>query len=112
MNKSWKTLNEIAQLEQIQQESNHKKQVIFKHSTTCGISNYAYEKLETNWSFSEEEFDFYYLDLLQFRSISNAVASKWKINHQSPQIIVIDKEKVSYTTSHHKISAGDLKNNV
>jgi bacillithiol system protein YtxJ len=112
MNKTWKILNDIAQLEQIQKESKHKKQVLFKHSTSCGISQYAYEKLETNWNFSEVEFDFYYLDLLRFRTISDAVASEWKINHQSPQIIVIDKGIVSYTCSHHKISAENLKENI
>jgi len=112
MNKNWKILNDTLQLEQIQKESNHKKQVLFKHSTSCGISLYAYEKLETNWNFSVDEFDFYYLDLLQFRAISNTVASKWKVNHQSPQIIVIDKEMVTYTCSHHKISAEDLRKNI
>ena len=112
MNKTWKILNDTVQLDQIQKESKHKKQVLFKHSTSCGISHYAYEKLETDWHFSEDEFDFYYLDLLQFRAISNSVASKWKINHQSPQIIVIDKGIVTYSCSHHQISAENLRKNI
>ena len=109
MNKTWRILNDSIQLKQIQNESNYKKQVLFKHSTNCGVSFLALERLESNWDFTAEDFDFYYLDLLKYRAISNEIAAKWNIRHQSPQIIVIEKEKAIVDFSHHIISAEYLK---
>ena len=104
----WKMLTDISQLDEIDQTSKEKTVVIFKHSTTCGISAGAKSRLEMNWTGLEVEIDFYYLDLLSYRPISNEIASRYGVRHESPQIIVINNSKASYDTSHHRISVGDL----
>ncbi len=109
---AWNTLESVDQLNEIQEISYQKMQVLFKHSTRCGISMHAYEKLEKNWNFLPDEIDFYYLDLLMYRSISDAIAQKWKITHQSPQIIVIKKGEAIYTSSHHSIDINTIRNNI
>lgn len=45
----------------------------------------------------------YYLDLLSFREISNAIASRYEIVHQSPQLIVIKNEIAVAHSSHYDI---------
>ena len=58
---------------------------IFKHSTRCSISSMAKNRVERDWDL---DFPIYYLDLIQYRSISNLIAAKSGIEHQSPQLIV------------------------
>lgn len=107
--KSWKTLDAISQLEEIKEASNTKTQILFKHSVTCGISQHAEFKLESDWNFEDENFDFHYLDLLANRDISNEIASKFSVTHQSPQILVIKNGKATAHFSHQAISVDRIK---
>ena len=106
---NWKTLDTMPQLVQLKADSFQKPVIIFKHSTTCGISAFAKHKLESNWDFTETDFDFYYLDLLSYRPISNQVAEDFGVVHQSPQIIVIKDGQAIYNTSHHQISTDAIR---
>lgn len=106
---NWKTLQEIDQIETIKNQSHDRAVAIFKHSTRCGISHMAKHQLERDWDFGAGELDFYYLDLIRHRPVSNAVSEKLGVVHQSPQIIVLKDGKVVYHTSHHMISAGALR---
>ena len=101
---NWKTLASSAQLEAVIQDSYNKPVALFKHSTRCGISFQAKERLEDNWDFEESEIDNYYLDLLNHRDISNEIASKLSVHHQSPQLILIKDGKVLHHASHHIIN--------
>jgi len=107
--KDWKILDTESQLDQVIKDSYNKPVVLFKHSVTCGISAGAKHTLESNWDFKEEELDFYYLDLLSFRSVSNKIAELFDVIHQSPQVILIKDGKAVYNTSHHKISVPGLR---
>lgn len=109
MIKTWKNLTEESQFETINEVSQSKTVVIFKHSTRCGISLHAMSKLESAWNFTENDLDFYYLDLLNYRNLSNLAASKYNVVHQSPQIIIIKNGQLVYDTSHNAISVDVLK---
>ena len=109
---SWKTLDNIEQLDFIYEESGSMPTVIFKHSTRCGISLHAKHKLESDWSFEEKELNFYFLDLLKHRDISNEIARRFNIIHQSPQVIILKQGKAIFDTSHNAISVGVLKSNL
>ena len=51
----------------------------------------------------------YYLDLLNYRYISNAIEEQFKVEHQSPQLIVIKNENSVEATSHYDITQIDLE---
>jgi bacillithiol system protein YtxJ len=51
----------------------------------------------------------YYLDLLNHRDISNAIAERFGVFHQSPQIIVIKDGKAIFDTSHESIDARKIE---
>jgi len=102
----WNTLSEKEAFYTLLEDSKEKPQIIFKDSTTCGISAHAKHKLESGYEKIAGKADFYYLDLQAFRPISNLVAQELKVTHQSPQIIVLKDKKVVYTTSHHAIDPG------
>ncbi len=104
----WDMLTSIDQLDAIDQLSKDKTVVLFKHSTTCGISAGAKTRLESEWSDLNGEIQFYYLDLLSYRPISNEIASRYSVRHESPQIVVIKDGVAVHNSSHHSISISDL----
>jgi bacillithiol system protein YtxJ len=106
---NWIPLIKIEQLDEIKKESNKKPILIFKHSTRCGISRMALKNFERSFDIEREDLDCYLLDLLQFRAISNEITSKFNVQHQSPQVIVISKEQVIYQDSHYEISVESIK---
>lgn len=109
---NWVILDKENQLDTIIDESENLPIAIFKHSTRCSISTMAKSRLERDWDMSSEEVKTYYLDLLTYRSVSNAIAIKFGVEHQSPQILLIKKGEVIYHASHSGISALELKNNL
>lgn len=106
---AWKVLDKEYQLEQIIEDSKQKPVVIFKHSIRCGTSAMVKYQLERQWNLSEEDMDFYYLDLINHRAISNKIASVFNVVHQSPQIIVLKDGKSVYDTSHMMISLSGIR---
>ncbi len=102
-NFNWIILNNEIQLDEILKNSKDKTVVIFKHSTRCGVSRGVLKQFESENNSKTKNMDFYYLDLLNFREISNAIAVKFNIEHQSPQLIVLKNGKVIANASHYDI---------
>lgn len=94
----------MATLEAILEGSSNKPAVIFKHSTRCGISKMALKQFEQAYPKNHED-DLYLLDLLNFREISNAIAEKLGVVHQSPQVLVVRNGHSVYDASHSLIDA-------
>lgn len=87
---------------------NQQTAVIFKHSTSCGISGMAKKNLERMATRNELKQDIYYLDLLAHRSISNLVASLWQVEHQSPQLLIVKGHDCLFHASHGDIDFDDI----
>jgi bacillithiol system protein YtxJ len=104
----WIPLQTLEQLDEIVENSNEKPILIFKHSTRCSISRFALKRFESEFNL-QGKLNLYYLDLLNFRAISNEIASKFGIQHQSPQVLLIREGKVVYHDSHDGIEAEELK---
>ena len=100
---NWNEITSEEAINAILDASENKTQIIFKDSITCGISAYAKERLTLGSGLLTETADFNYLDLLQYRSVSNYIASHLKVIHQSPQIIVVKNREVIFRDSHHTI---------
>ena len=106
---NWITLSDINQLKDIQQQSNERPQVIFKHSTRCSISSMVLKRLEREGK--PENMDFYFLDLIKYRDISNKVSDLFNVNHESPQILLIKNGDCVYDESHYGITMDALTDN-
>lgn len=104
MPSKWIMLNDVDQLDGIVKASYDKPQIIFKDSTTCGISARAKAGLQEDWTPVADLADLHYLDLLSYRSVSNEIATFTGVIHQSPQVIIYHHGKVVADTSHHNIS--------
>lgn len=105
----WHVLSEMKQLDEIVQESKTKPVAIFKHSTRCGISRGVLKLLERNYNLTDSQLKLYYLDLLENRAISNEIARRFGVHHESPQMIVIQNGAVVHHDSHHSIEAAHLE---
>lgn len=103
---NWKALNDMEQLESIKAASYTTPQVIFKHSTTCSISRMALDRFER--AAAPENVDFHYLDLLMHRPISAAIAEKFQVFHESPQVLLIKHGECIYDESHYGIMMDEL----
>lgn len=106
----WIPLENLNQLEEIEINSKGIPQVIFKHSTTCGISRMVLNMFTSAYDLEEGKMDFYFLDLHAHRGISNAVAEKFQVNHQSPQLLIVKNGVVVVHDSHGAISELELEN--
>ena len=105
----WRYLEETP-LDEIVKISFEKPVAIFKHSTRCSVSRMAWNQFSNQYAIEFEKMELYFLDLLAHRSISNEVAERFGVVHQSPQLIVIKDGKAVYDASHSDIDAQDLKN--
>ena len=104
----WIPLSSVGQLEDIVIQSNNVPCLIFKHSTRCSISSMAKSRLEKTWDFSADAIKPYYLDLIAFRDVSNAIAEKFDVYHESPQALLIRNGECTYDASHLDISVKEL----
>lgn len=101
-NFQWVELIHLDQLDGIVNQSWEKPILIFKHSTRCIISKTVLKNFEKDFKFGDNVTS-YYLDLLEYRPISNEIASVFNVTHQSPQLLVIKNGVCVYNASHESI---------
>ena len=87
--------------------SDPETQFIFKHSTRCGISRMVMNQFESAYDVDINA-DLHYLDLLNYRDVSNEVGYKFQVMHQSPQMLVVKNGVVVSHASHGAINEVDL----
>ena len=98
---NWHSLTSSAEFDALLAESASRPVAIFKHSTSCSISATAKSRLERQWDATlGDRVTPYYLDLLRYRSISNEVATRLKVMHESPQLLLIQDGVCTYDASH------------
>ena len=103
----WINLNSITQLKEIEDKSKTKTQIIFKHSTRCGISRMVLNQFTEAYDVGTQ-LDLYYLDLLSYRDVSNEVGYKFQVLHESPQLLIIKNGITVAHASHGGINDLDL----
>lgn len=94
------------QLEQIKERSATRTQIIFKHSIRCGVSGVVKSRLEKGKPASDA--DYYFLDIINNRVISNKVSEAFKVYHESPQVLVIKNGECIYDESHMGINPQEI----
>ena len=103
---NWITIQDENQLEEIKKKSKIRPQVIYKHSVRCGVSSVVKSRLEK--AKLPTDIDYYYLDIIHFRSISNKIAEEFRVYHESPQVLLIRDGQCVYEESHMGITAQEI----
>ncbi len=99
----FETVSDIEALEGLSARSNEAPVLIFKHSTTCGISAIAYGEMARVQSV---------VALVEVQSapeVSREIESRTGIEHESPQVIILRNGKAVWHVSHSKIKADALE---
>ena len=103
---NWIALQSENQLEEINKRSSDRPQVIFKHSIRCSTSALVKNRLER--AEPPAGIDFYYLDLINHRPISNKIADSFQVRHESPQVLIIRNGECVYDESHLGITMDEI----
>ena len=106
---NWIPFNSLEQIKTIKELSKSETILIFKHSTRCGISSMVIKRFEKLFNESIKNIKVYYLDLLNFRDISDEVGNSFQVIHQSPQLLVIRNESSVLNVSHYDITTVDIQ---
>jgi bacillithiol system protein YtxJ len=108
----WNELTSIEQLDDIKKESADHAVAILKHSTRCGISRMVLKQFESDYKEEYNDVKLYFLDLLNNRDVSNEIAARFGVHHESPQLIILRDGKVVHHSSHQSIQAETLENHL
>jgi bacillithiol system protein YtxJ len=83
------------------------KGLLFKHSTTCPISAKAHDEFQS--FMKESDISAAIVHVIEDRPVSNHIAEKFEIKHESPQIFLVENGVVKWHTSHWKITQSSIK---
>ncbi|MBD8018273.1 bacillithiol system redox-active protein YtxJ [Kaistella pullorum] len=104
----WKYIESESDLDKAISESSERKVAIFKHSTRCHISKMVLKNFEREVQQNDGDVSYYFLDLLEYRPISNRIESDLNVVHQSPQLIVLKDGKAINHMSHQGITTSGI----
>lgn len=104
----WEELTDSDSLNSFIEKSSDVPVLFFKHSTRCSISSMAKTRFEREWKVGPESCICVYLDLIQYRNVSNEMAELLRVVHQSPQAILVVDKQVVYHDSHNAINAKEI----
>ena len=83
------------------------KFLFLKHSLTCPVSQAAYQEYQ-KFADNENSIPAYFLAVQDSRPLSNDIAEKFNIKHESPQAILFTNGEPRWNASHWKITKRSL----
>ena len=108
----WQRVASEEDVEQILSASNSRSQIVFKHSSSCGVSFFAKRNLDTPEILENNDIDLHLIDVIRERSTSLSFAEKVGIRHESPQIFVLKNGEVQWHGSHASVNAKNVLSNI
>ncbi|HYJ89788.1 MAG TPA: bacillithiol system redox-active protein YtxJ [Pyrinomonadaceae bacterium] len=95
-------IDTLGKLEAAIEESRFRPVLLFKHSTSCGISSGVFRDV------SLADADINLIIVQTDRHISNEVERRMGIKHESPQAIIVKDGEAVYHASHYDITVEDI----
>ncbi|MBW8873655.1 MAG: bacillithiol system redox-active protein YtxJ [Acidobacteria bacterium] len=103
-------IDSIPALDELIARSNQTPVWIFKHSLTCPVSSHAWSEFQRFAADSPADGPVCAVIEIQLaRPVSNAVAERTGIRHESPQILLLREGRVAWQASHYGISREALR---
>ncbi|WP_035101451.1 bacillithiol system redox-active protein YtxJ [Aneurinibacillus terranovensis] len=101
-----KELTSVEELEQFLQEN--PEGILFKHSTTCPISREAHDEF-MRYTEEGDTKPWAMIIVQNARPVSNEVAERFGVKHESPQVLYVKNGTVAWHASHWNITEKNLK---
>lgn len=103
---NWITINSTEEVEQIYKSSEYA--IIYKHSPRCMTSLMAYRQLKSDVNtVPHVDVPLYIVDVVNNRTESMSIANSFKVQHESPQLLVVKNGECVFDSSHEDISLHD-----
>lgn len=109
--KEWgvRELTDVNDLQEIQESAQHGLVFVFKHSTTCPISASAHRRVA---DYLQEQgaplATFFLVKVIESRPLSNKIAEVYGVQHQSPQLLLIQGDSAIWDASHGGITGAAI----
>ena len=103
MNPPFIEIGTIEALDDFLAKSNGSSAVLFKHSSTCGVSARAYTEM------SKVPEPVALITVQKARAVSDEIEKRWNVDHESPQVLVIRDGKLAWQASHFQVKAQDVE---
>jgi bacillithiol system protein YtxJ len=94
-----------AQLESLLGESAHRPVLIFKHSRSCGTSAHAFDELRDHLEQGDSAARYGVVVVQTHRALSNDVATRLGVRHETPQALLVVDGRVVWQASHYRVTA-------
>lgn len=82
--------------------------LVFKHSPTCGVSAEAFDEIAALLA-EPQPAPVYLVHVIESRQVSNAIAERFGVRHQSPQVLLMSHRQVRWTASHFHVTAEKIR---
>jgi bacillithiol system protein YtxJ len=79
--------------------------LIYKHSVTCGTSGMALEEVRDLLAGPPIDAPVGLVVVQSARAVSDAVAARFGVRHESPQILLVQDGRVVWHASHFRVTA-------
>lgn len=106
----WNKLTDEGAVEKVIRESENKPQLIYKHSGRCSVCLFSKSNLEQHAGDISEVADMNFVDVIGSREVSNNIAEKLNVRHESPQAIVLKRGEVIWHASHGSVKSAQILN--
>jgi bacillithiol system protein YtxJ len=101
-------LKSIPELEHALDESRERPVLLFKHSLTCPTSRYALNELLSYLNKADPRISYKMITVQTARAVSDEAAARLRLEHQSPQAILVRNGRELWNASHYDITAETL----
>lgn len=108
MDLSLTPLRSLAELDRALDASHEQPVLFFKHSHTCGISAEALDELRTHLEQNGGAVRYALVTVQTHREVSNAIAARLGVRHETPQAILVRGGKPVWSASHFRVNVTEL----
>lgn len=109
MNESLKELRSIEDLDHALEESKERPVLFFKHSLTCPISARAFNELRSYLQRADQPVSANLITVQTARPVSDETSARLRLEHHSPQAILVRNGREVWNASHFAITAAALQ---
>src|SRR5215469_11107407 len=109
MDENLRELINIADLDEALGESKQRPVLLFKHSLTCPISVRAYREFKSYLATADPRVSYNLITIQTARPVSSEAAARLKIEHESPQAILVRNGREIWNASHFSITASSIE---
>jgi bacillithiol system protein YtxJ len=99
----------IDELDQMLDESRVRPLVLFKHSYTCGVSAEALDEMRAHIEEQARGIRYAMVTVQMNRDVSNAIAARLGVRHETPQAILVRNGRAVWNASHFRVTASALE---